>query len=61
MSVLAFASDDDEAVLDFEAAWTLTMQNLRRGDTGAAAPGAGARVRPLGRSSGPAGTTTAGW
>ena len=30
MSVLAFASDDAEAVLDFEAAWTLTMQNLRR-------------------------------
>jgi luciferase family oxidoreductase group 1 len=30
MSVLAFASEDDEAVLDFEAAWTLTMQNLRR-------------------------------
>ena len=31
MSVLAFASQDEEAVLDFEAAWTLTMQNLRRG------------------------------
>src|SRR3984893_14502578 len=31
MSVLAFASDDDEAVLDFEAAWTLTIQNIRRG------------------------------
>ncbi|HEY2281481.1 MAG TPA: MsnO8 family LLM class oxidoreductase, partial [Streptosporangiaceae bacterium] len=30
MSVLAFASQDEEAVLDFEAAWTLTMQNLRR-------------------------------
>jgi luciferase family oxidoreductase group 1 len=29
MSVLAFASEDSEAVLDFEAAWTLTMQNLR--------------------------------
>jgi luciferase family oxidoreductase group 1 len=29
MSVLAFASEDEEAVLDFEAAWTLTMQNLR--------------------------------
>ena len=29
MSVLAFASADEEAVLDFEAAWTLTMQNLR--------------------------------
>src|SRR3984957_8826057 len=32
MSVLAFASDDDEAVLEFEAAWTLTMQSIRRGD-----------------------------
>jgi luciferase family oxidoreductase group 1 len=32
MSVLAFASHDDEAVLEFEAAWTLTMQNLRRGE-----------------------------
>ena len=31
MSVLAFASEDDEAVLDFEAAWTLTIANLRRG------------------------------
>jgi luciferase family oxidoreductase group 1 len=31
MSVLAFASDDDEAVLEFEAAWALTMQNLSRG------------------------------
>src|SRR5580692_717337 len=31
MSVLAFASDDDEAVLDFEAAWTLTIHNIRRG------------------------------
>jgi alkanesulfonate monooxygenase SsuD/methylene tetrahydromethanopterin reductase-like flavin-dependent oxidoreductase (luciferase family) len=32
MSVLAFASHDDEAILEFEAAWTLTMQNLRRGE-----------------------------
>jgi luciferase family oxidoreductase group 1 len=32
MSVLAFASHDDEAVLQFEAAWTLTMQSIRRGD-----------------------------
>ncbi|HEY0934057.1 MAG TPA: LLM class flavin-dependent oxidoreductase [Trebonia sp.] len=32
LSVLAFASDDDEAVLEFEAAWTLTMQGIRRGD-----------------------------
>jgi len=31
MSVLAFASDDDEAVGEFEAAWTLTIQNIRRG------------------------------
>jgi luciferase family oxidoreductase group 1 len=31
MSVLAFASDDQDAVVEFEAAWTLTMQNLRRG------------------------------
>ncbi|WP_420497217.1 LLM class flavin-dependent oxidoreductase [Parafrankia sp. FMc2] len=31
MSVLAFASEDEEAVLDFEAAWTLTIQNISRG------------------------------
>jgi luciferase family oxidoreductase group 1 len=31
MSVLAFASEDDDAVLDFEAAWTLTRQNIQRG------------------------------
>lgn len=31
MSVLAFASDDDEAVTDFEAGWTLTIDNIRRG------------------------------
>jgi luciferase family oxidoreductase group 1 len=30
MSVLAFASDDPEAVLEFEAAWALTMRNLAR-------------------------------
>jgi luciferase family oxidoreductase group 1 len=30
MSVLAFASEDEEAVLEFEAAWALTMQNLAR-------------------------------
>jgi alkanesulfonate monooxygenase SsuD/methylene tetrahydromethanopterin reductase-like flavin-dependent oxidoreductase (luciferase family) len=30
MSVLAFASEDQEAVLEFEAAWALTMQNLAR-------------------------------
>jgi luciferase family oxidoreductase, group 1 len=31
MSVLAFASDDEEAVMEFEAAWALTIQNIRRG------------------------------
>ncbi len=31
MSVLAFASDDEESVLAFEAAWTLTRENIRRG------------------------------
>jgi luciferase family oxidoreductase group 1 len=31
MSVLAFASEDPEAVIDFEAAWTLTIGNIRRG------------------------------
>jgi luciferase family oxidoreductase group 1 len=31
MSVLAFASDDEQAILDFEAAWTLTIRNIRRG------------------------------
>ena len=30
MSVLSFASDDEQAVLEFEAAWALTMQNLAR-------------------------------
>ncbi|GAB2756838.1 LLM class flavin-dependent oxidoreductase [Nocardioides pakistanensis] len=30
MSVLAFASDDQDAVFEFEAAWALTMQNLAR-------------------------------
>jgi luciferase family oxidoreductase group 1 len=30
MSVLVFASDDHEAVLEFEAAWALTMRNLAR-------------------------------
>jgi luciferase family oxidoreductase group 1 len=30
MSVLAFGSDDQEAVLEFEAGWALTMQNLAR-------------------------------
>jgi luciferase family oxidoreductase group 1 len=31
MSVLAFASDDEKAQREFEAAWTLTMRNLARG------------------------------
>ena len=31
MSVLAFASDDEQDILDFEAAWTLTIANIRRG------------------------------
>jgi alkanesulfonate monooxygenase SsuD/methylene tetrahydromethanopterin reductase-like flavin-dependent oxidoreductase (luciferase family) len=31
MSVLAFASEDEQAALDFEAAWTLTIRNIRRG------------------------------
>jgi luciferase family oxidoreductase group 1 len=31
MSVLAFASENPDAVIDFEAAWTLTIQNIRRG------------------------------
>ena len=30
MSVLSFASEDPEAVAEFEAGWTLTIQNLRR-------------------------------
>jgi luciferase family oxidoreductase group 1 len=31
ISVLSFASEDEEAVVEFEAAWTLTMRNLARG------------------------------
>jgi luciferase family oxidoreductase group 1 len=31
MSVLAFASDDDAAIAEFEAGWTLTIDNIRRG------------------------------
>jgi luciferase family oxidoreductase group 1 len=31
MSVLAFASEDADSVLEFEAAWTLTRQKMRRG------------------------------
>ncbi len=30
MSVLAFGSDDEDAVREFEAAWALTMRNLAR-------------------------------
>jgi len=31
MSLLAFASDDKEAIAEFAAAWTLTIHNIRRG------------------------------
>nr|MDT0667477.1 hypothetical protein [Micromonospora sp. DSM 115978] len=31
LSVLAFASDDPDSIGDFEAAWTLTIQNISRG------------------------------
>ncbi len=31
LSVLTFASHDEEARLEFEAAWTLTMRNIRQG------------------------------
>jgi alkanesulfonate monooxygenase SsuD/methylene tetrahydromethanopterin reductase-like flavin-dependent oxidoreductase (luciferase family) len=31
MSVLAYASDDAPDVTEFEAGWTLTIQNIRRG------------------------------
>jgi luciferase family oxidoreductase group 1 len=31
ISVLAFASEDEKSVLDFAAAWTLTIHNIRRG------------------------------
>ena len=31
ISVLSFASDDPDAVAEFEAGWTLTIANLRRG------------------------------
>jgi len=31
ISVLTFASEDEESVVEFEAAWALTMANLRRG------------------------------
>lgn len=44
MSVLAFASEDEEAVREFEAAWTLTISNIRRGITEPLRP---ERVREL--------------
>jgi luciferase family oxidoreductase group 1 len=47
MSVLAFASEDPDAVVDFEAAWTLTIQNIRRGIREPLAP---ERVRELASS-----------
>jgi luciferase family oxidoreductase group 1 len=31
MSVLAYAGENDEDVTEFEAGWTLTIQNIRRG------------------------------
>jgi luciferase family oxidoreductase group 1 len=31
MSVLSFASDDEDSIRDFEAAWTLTIRNIRMG------------------------------
>jgi luciferase family oxidoreductase group 1 len=31
MSVLAFASDDEDAIAEFEAGWTLTIRNIRAG------------------------------
>jgi luciferase family oxidoreductase group 1 len=31
MSVLSFASEDEDSVIEFEAGWALTMANLRRG------------------------------
>jgi alkanesulfonate monooxygenase SsuD/methylene tetrahydromethanopterin reductase-like flavin-dependent oxidoreductase (luciferase family) len=49
MSVLAFASQDEEAILEFEAAWGLTMQSIRRGDTEPLRPEA---VRDYARSAG---------
>ena len=61
MSVLAFASDDDEAVLDFEAAWTLTIAQPPPRHPRAAAAGAGAGAGPVGGVPGPAGPMTAGW
>jgi alkanesulfonate monooxygenase SsuD/methylene tetrahydromethanopterin reductase-like flavin-dependent oxidoreductase (luciferase family) len=47
MSVLAFASDDEDAVAEFEAAWTLTIANIRRGKREPLRP---EQVRELARS-----------
>ncbi len=47
MSVLAFASEDEQAVVDFEAAWTLTISNIRRGKREPLRP---EQVRDLARS-----------
>ena len=49
MSVLAFASEDTDAVLEFEAAWALTMQRIRSGNTEPLPPEA---VAGLARSAG---------
>jgi luciferase family oxidoreductase group 1 len=45
MSVLAFASEDAEAVVDFTAAWTLTRRNIQRGVREPLAPEAIAEFR----------------
>jgi luciferase family oxidoreductase group 1 len=45
MSVLAFASDDADAVVDFTAAWTLTRRNIQRGVREPLAPEAVAEFR----------------
>jgi luciferase family oxidoreductase group 1 len=47
MSVLAFASEDEQAVVDFEAAWMLTISNIRRGKREPLRP---EQVRDLARS-----------
>jgi len=44
MSVLAFASEDEHAVIDFEAAWTLTIRSIRQGIREPLAP---ERIREL--------------
>ena len=47
MSVLAFASEDEQSVIDFEAAWTLTISNIRQGKREPLRP---EQVRDLARS-----------